>query len=159
MAKLNDKQRRFVDEYLIDMNATQAAIRAGYSKRTARSQGQRLLTNVDILKAIEERMKEKEEELIMKQDEILIRLTEQARREAKDYQVVLVEKAVYDDKGNFLGIEKQPEIVELPTQNKDVIKALELLGKRYMMWTDKVQSTGDIKLVFEDDYGDEDETD
>ena len=45
---LNDKQRRFVAEYLIDLNATQAAIRAGYSKKTAGSQGQRLLTNVEI---------------------------------------------------------------------------------------------------------------
>jgi hypothetical protein len=45
---LSPKQRRFIEEYLIDSNATQAAIRAGYSKRTARAQGQRLLTNVDI---------------------------------------------------------------------------------------------------------------
>ena len=49
---LTDKQRRFVDEYMSDLNATQAAIRAGYSEKTARSQGQRLLTNVDIAAAI-----------------------------------------------------------------------------------------------------------
>lgn len=53
--KLNDKQQKFVDEYLVDLNATQAAIRAGYSEKTARSQGQRLLTNVDIQERIAER--------------------------------------------------------------------------------------------------------
>ncbi|MGO1061529.1 terminase small subunit [Acinetobacter lwoffii] len=51
---MTDKQRRFVDKYLIGLNAIQAAIRAGYSEKTARSIGQRLLTNVDIQKAIEE---------------------------------------------------------------------------------------------------------
>jgi len=49
---LNDKQRRFIHEYLIDMNATEAAKRSGYSDKTARSQGSRLLTNADILAEI-----------------------------------------------------------------------------------------------------------
>ena len=49
---MNDKQRRFTQEFLIDLNATQAAIRAGYSEKTARSQGQRLLTKVDIAQAV-----------------------------------------------------------------------------------------------------------
>ncbi|WP_245662863.1 terminase small subunit [Endozoicomonas arenosclerae] len=51
---MNDKQRRFVDEYLTDLNATRAAIAAGYSEKTARSQGSRLLTNADISQAIQE---------------------------------------------------------------------------------------------------------
>nr|WP_246386828.1 terminase small subunit [Gluconacetobacter sacchari] len=54
VTSLNDKQRRFVEEYLVDLNATQAAIRAGYSEKTARSQGQRMLTNVDIQKCLSE---------------------------------------------------------------------------------------------------------
>ncbi|MBC1231503.1 terminase small subunit [Listeria booriae] len=54
---LTDKQSKFVDEYLVDLNATQAAIRAGYSERTAGSQGQRLLKNVEIQNAIAERQK------------------------------------------------------------------------------------------------------
>ena len=53
MKSLTAKQQRFAEEYLIDLNATQAAIRAGYSERTARSQGQRLLTYVDIAAVIE----------------------------------------------------------------------------------------------------------
>jgi len=52
MAKLTPKQKRFCEEYVIDSNATKAAERAGYSKKTARSQGQRLLTKVDISKQI-----------------------------------------------------------------------------------------------------------
>lgn len=147
-----------MDEYIIDLNATQAAIRAGYSKKTARSQGQRLLTNVDIQEAIKKRMDEKKEELIMKQDEILIRLSEQARREATDYQVVLTEKPSFDDNGNFLGVEKKPEVVQLPTQNKDAIKALDLLGKRYAMWTDKQELDVNTAVTFIDDIGEDDET-
>ena len=53
---LSPKQRRFVDEYLVDLNATQAAIRAGYSAKTAKQIGSRLLTNVDIAAAIEQAM-------------------------------------------------------------------------------------------------------
>lgn len=52
--KLNDQRERFCEEYIIDLNATAAAIRAKYSKKTARSQGQRLLTNVDIQTRIQE---------------------------------------------------------------------------------------------------------
>lgn len=155
--KLNERQQRFIDEYIIDLNATQAAIRAGYSKRTARSQGQRLLTNVDIKQAIDKRLQEKTDELIMKQDEILVRLSEQARREAVDHQVVVVEKPSFDENGNFLGVEKKPEVVEVPTQNKDAIKALELLGKRYMMWTDKQQVDVAGAVQFVDDISDSDE--
>lgn len=56
MHKLTASQQRFVDEYLVDLNATQAAIRAGYSQKTARSQGQRMLTNVDIQAGIQSAM-------------------------------------------------------------------------------------------------------
>lgn len=60
---LTDKQRRFVEEYPIDSNATQAAIRAGYSEKTAYSAGQRLLKDVEIAKAIEAKRKETSEKL------------------------------------------------------------------------------------------------
>jgi len=56
---ITPKQQRFVDEYLVDLNATQAAIRAGFSERTARSQGQRMLTNVDIAKLISRAMQKR----------------------------------------------------------------------------------------------------
>ena len=59
--KLSVKHKRFCEEYLVDLNATQAAIRAGYKEKTARSQGQRLLTNVDIQKYIAELQKKQSE--------------------------------------------------------------------------------------------------
>lgn len=69
--KLAPRQRRFVDEYLIDLNATQAAIRAGYSEKTARSAGQRLLTNVDISEAIAEAEEKRSERVQVDQDWVL----------------------------------------------------------------------------------------
>ena len=58
---MTDKQRRFVDEYLIDLNATQAAIRAGYSEKTARYIGYENLTKPHISNAIQERMEQLED--------------------------------------------------------------------------------------------------
>lgn len=139
--KLTKKQEMFVEEYIIDLNATQAAIRAGYSKKTAGQIGEQNLKKLEIQQVINEKLAEKKEKLIMKQDEILERLTQQGRREATDYQVVITEKPVTNEKGDVVAIEKLPEIVEVPTQNKDVIKALETLGKYYVMWTDKQEVT------------------
>lgn len=68
---LTPKQRRFVDEYLIDLNATQAAIRAKYSKNTANEQGARLLANVSVQAAIAERMKAREKRTEITQDMVL----------------------------------------------------------------------------------------
>lgn len=69
--KLTAKQQRFVDEYLIDLNATQAAIRAGYSEKTARSQGQRLLTNVDIARVIKKAQSAISERNSVTQDDVI----------------------------------------------------------------------------------------
>lgn len=153
--KLTKKQEMFVEEYIIDLNATQAAIRAGYSKKTAGQIGEQNLKKLEIQQAINEKLAEKKEKLIMKQDEILERLTQQGRREATDYQVVITEKPVTNEKGDVVAIEKLPEIVETPTQNKDVIKALETLGKYYVMWTDKQEVTQRNIEINIGDYNDE----
>ena len=71
MAKLTAKQKRFCDEYLIDLNATQAAIRAGYSRKTARAIANENFTKPDIKEYIEKRMAEKEKELIADQNEVM----------------------------------------------------------------------------------------
>jgi phage terminase small subunit len=84
--KLTDKQQNFVEEYLIDLNATQAAIRAGYSEKTARSQGQRLLTNVDIEKAIQKAMAERSKRTNINADNVLREIAHTA----------------FDDIGNYL---------------------------------------------------------
>ena len=153
--KLTKKQEMFVEEYIIDLNATQAAIRAGYSKKTAGQIGEQNLKKLEIQQAINEKLAKKKEKLIMKQDEILERLTQQGRREATDYQVVITEKPVTNEKGDVVAIEKLPEIVEVPTQNKDVIKALETLGKYYVMWTDKQEVTQRNIEINIGDYNDE----
>lgn len=153
MTKLTIKQKKFADEYIKTGNATQSAINAGYSKKTCYSIGNENLNKPEIKSYIDERMKQLEEEAIADQKEILKGLTRQARREEKEYQVVVIQKPSYDDNGNFLGMEQTPQMMELPTQNKDSIKAWELLGKRYQLWTDKVDlnSTEGIKII--DDIG------
>lgn len=81
MAKLTAKQKRFCDEYLIDLNATQAAKRAGYSKKTARAIANENLTKPAIKEYINQRMEEKEKELIADQDEVMKYLSAVMRRE------------------------------------------------------------------------------
>lgn len=71
---LAPKQRRFVDEYLIDLNATQAATRAGYSPKTANEQGARLLANVSVQAAIAKRMQAREQRTEITQDRVLSEL-------------------------------------------------------------------------------------
>ena len=69
VARLTEKQRRFVEEYLIDLNATEAAIRAGYSEKTARSIGNENLTKPDIRAAIDRRLKELADARLLKMQE------------------------------------------------------------------------------------------
>ncbi len=147
VAKLTAKQKRFCDEYLIDLNATQAAIRSGYSKRTAKQIGQENLTKPDIKEYIETKMAEKEKELIADQDEVLRYLTAVMRREKTDSVVVTLskEKSTYvpDENGTMRKQtvkEEIPQIVQIPAQLRDANKAAELLGKRYGLYTEKIEA-------------------
>ena len=133
MAGLTDKQKRFCDEYLIDLNATQAAIRAGYSERTARKIGQENLTKPDIRQYIDQRMEEKESALIACQDEVLKYLTSVMRGESQSTEIVV--------EGLGDGVSEAREIQKRPSE-KDRLKAAELLGKRYSMFKDKVEVSG-----------------
>ena len=72
---MTEKQKLFCEEYLIDLNATQAALRAGYSEKTAYSIGNENLKKPEIQEYIQKRLKEKEDALIAKQDEVLKTLT------------------------------------------------------------------------------------
>ena len=162
VAKMTAKQQMFCDEYLIDMNATQAAIRAGYSKKTARSIGQENLTKPYIRAYIEKRMAEKEEALIAKQDEVMKYLTSVMRREYTECVVVTLteERSTYepDAEGKMrkqtIKTEK-PEIVQIPARLQDANKAAELLGKAYALFTDKLEADMDMELNVTVDYGDE----
>jgi phage terminase small subunit len=152
--KLSVKQKRFCDEYLVDLNATQAAIRAGYSEKTAYSQGQRLLKHVEAKEYIDQRMAEKQAELIADQDEVLKYLTSVMRREYCENVVVTVseKKSFYepDLNGTMRKVTEEKEeaqIVEIPARLTDANKAAELLGRRYGLFKDSVDLNGAIPVV------------
>lgn len=130
MAKLNARQQRFCDEYLIDLNATQAAIRAGYSKKTAYSIGNENLNKPELKKYIEERMEEKKKSLIADQDEVLKYLTSVLRGEGQEEMVVV--------EGQGDGYSRAT-VVSRDICPKDRMKAAELLGKRYSLFKDSVK--------------------
>ena len=136
------KQQRFCDEYLIDLNATQAAIRAGYSKKTAGVIGDENLKKPYIREYIDKRMAEKESELIADQDEVLRYLTAVLRGTEKDERMVFGKDGV--------------DTFEVKNQEHQM-KAAELLGKRYGLYTEKVEQTVDMELNITVDYGDDSE--
>lgn len=138
------KQKRFCDEYLIDLNATQAAIRSGYSKKTAYSIGVENLKKPELKKYIEERMAEKESQLIADQDEVLKYLTSVMRGESQS-EIVVVE-GVGDGMSEARAVQKAPD-------EKERLKAAELLGKRYGLYTEKVEQQVDMDLNIVVDYG------
>lgn len=128
---LTARQQRFCDEYLVDLNATQAAIRAGYSKRSARQIADDNLSKHDIREYIDARMAEKEKELIADQDEVLRYLTAVLRGESQSTEIVV--------EGDGNGWSSARTMMKEPSE-KDRLKAAELLGKRYGLYTEKVQS-------------------
>lgn len=131
MAKLTAKQQRFCDEYLIDLNATQAAIRAGYSSKNARNIASENLAKPNIKAYIAGRMSEKEKDLIADQDEVLQYLTSVLRGESQSTEIVV--------EGTGDGCSEARTILKEPSE-KDRLKAAELLGKRYGIYTEKVQA-------------------
>lgn len=128
---MTNKQKRFADEYLVDLNATQAAIRAGYSEKTAKSQGQRMLTNVDIKNYIEEQLKQMHTERTADAQEVIEYLTSVLRGESEGEE--LVTELCGD------GISKAVNVKKGPSE-KDKLRAAELLGKRFGIFTDKVEN-------------------
>lgn len=151
--KLTKKQQLFVAEYLIDLNATQAAIRAGYSAKTAYQQGSRMLTNVKVQQAISQAMAERSKRTGINQDRIVLELakialvqmtnivdpdTGEIRKDATEDDLACIETIKYkrteSDTGS--GIEREVKI-------SSKLKALELLGKHLGMWNDKL----DVNVV------------
>lgn len=147
MEKLTAKQQRFCDEYLIDLNATQAALRAGYSAKTAYRTGADNLKKPQIQAFLGARMKEKESELIAGQDEVLRYLTGVMRGETQA-EVIVVEN-VGDYRSEARAVQKAPD-------EKERLKAAELLGKRYGLFTDKLDVQAAERVVIVDDLGEKD---
>lgn len=148
MAKMTAKQQRFCDEYLIDLNATQAAIRAGYSEKYAHTNANKLLQITTIKDFIAARMAEKKSALIADQDEVLEYLTAVMRGKT-EAEIVVVE-GTGDGCSEARAIQKAPD-------EKERLKAAELLGKRYGLYTEKVEQQIDMELNVTVDYGDENE--
>ena len=142
--KLNARQKAFCEYYVASGNATDAAIKAGYSERTAKSIGQRLLTFVDIKKYIDELMQKLESERIATAEEVLQNLTAMMRGEIQE-EVIVVE-------GEGEGV-SSARIMKKQVSAKDRIKAAELLGKRHSLFTDKtkIEGTLPVMIVGEDD--------
>lgn len=139
MAKLTAKQQKFVDEYLIDLNATQAAIRAGYSKKTAYSVGAENLKKPEIQNAIDERMSAIQAAKVADAQEVIEYLTAVMRGEESE-EAVIVE-------GQGDGVSRA-RTIEKDVGAKDRLKAAELLGKRYSLFIDKVNIDGNVKVIF-----------
>jgi phage terminase small subunit len=147
--KLTEKQKRFADYYIETGNATESYKRAGYSVNSdeaARVNASRLLTNANVRAYIDERIAEKDSQRIAKQDEILEFLTKVMRGELTEQIPVGLGDGYF-------------ELKDKDTYIKDRVKAAELLGKRYAMWTDKQQIDGVIGVQIIDDIGGEEDGD
>ena len=143
---MTEKQKRFCDEYLVDTNATQAAIRAGYSKKTAKQIGQENLTKPDLKKYIEEQLESIHEDTIATAKEVMQYLTSVMRGETES-EIVVVE-------GDGDGCSSASTMTKAPDE-KEKLKAAELLGKRWGLFKDNVNIDGSVPITFVDDLGDD----
>jgi len=139
VSKLNDRQRAFADYYIESLNAFESAIKAGYSENYAKSRSYELLENVGIKAYIDERMKEIESNRIAKAEEVLAFLSASLRGE-------ILEEIVSTETIDGM---IRPVILKKQISIRDRLKAAELLGKRYRMWTDKVEANIQQQIVFE----------
>ena len=154
---LTEKQRVFVAEYLVDLNATQAAIRAGYSERTAKSQGQRLLTKADVQAEVQALRAGMQSDAIARAQEVLEMLTRAMRREEVENIVIKTKtrRSYHDEAGKKVTEETEtPEVVEVPSKLADAIRAAESLGRYHTLFVDKTEISGGtdstVTLRFED---------
>lgn len=145
--KLTLKQKKFADEYIISGNATEAAIEAGYAKRAAYQQGAENLKKPHIKTYIAERLEAINSAKIADQTEVLQYLTAVMRGTTQSAVVVIEGEG--DGFSSARLMDKTPD-------EKEKLKAAELLGKRYGTFTEKVDISGDMSLSIEVDYGTED---
>ena len=138
MAKLSERNKRFCDEYLIDLNVTQAAIRAGYTPKYANKRAYDLLNKLEIKEYLDQQLKKIEDEKIADAKEVMQYLTSIMRNELTE-EVVVVE-------GEGEGC-SSAVIVKKDISARDRNKAAELLGKRYRLFTDKMEVIGEIPVV------------
>lgn len=138
MAKMTEKQKRFCIEYLIDLNVTQAAIRAGYTAKYADKRAYELLDKPEIKEYLDQQLKKIEDEKIADAKEVMQYLTSVMRNELTE-EVVVVEG---EGEGCSSAVTVKKDI-----SARDRNKAAELLGKRYRLFTDKMEVIGEIPVV------------
>ncbi len=132
--KLKERQKLFCDEYLIDLNATQAAIRAGYAEKYAHTNAPKLLDNPKIKKYLAERMSEKKSELIATQDEVLQYYTSVMRGQSTSS--VLARQ--------YNGSEK---VIQKPPDEKERLKAADALAKRFGLDSEALEKQARIEKL------------
>lgn len=138
--KLTEKQKRFADYYIETGNMTESAKKAGYKQPHV--QGSQNLEKLNVRNYIDERMEEKDNQRIASQDEVLQLLTDIARGNTTEQ--------------TLRGVGQGSQTIDtIEVSMKDRIKAAELLGKRYAMWTDKQQVEGNIGVTIVDDIGED----
>lgn len=152
MSKLTPKQQRFVDEYLIDLNATQAAIRAGYSNKTAEWIGPQLLKKTHVTERIEKCMKEREKRTHISQDRVLNELARigfsdirKAVKWTKSTVMLIASEAIDDDTAAAISeVSEGKEGLKLKLHDKK--GALVDIGRHLGMFKDKavLELTGKI---------------
>lgn len=143
MPKLSEKQKRFVQEYLVDLNATAAAKRAGYSAKTACEQGARLLANVKVQAEIQKAMEKRSARTEITQDRVLQELAAVAFSRGTDYANVIAGCVVVNDtaelteqqKAAIVSIRQTKDGVEIKLADKH--RALELLAKHLGLLSEK----------------------
>lgn len=166
---LTKKQKAFVQEYLIDLNATQAAIRAGYSTASARQIADENMSKPDIKNAIEKALAERSKRTGVNADRIVQELAKLAFINPTDVmnmdEATVRGDANRDDTAAISSVKvktiptEDGNITEREVKTYDKIKALELLGKHIGMFTDKFRIEGAIPVVIQDDMDEDDEDD
>ena len=165
MAKLTPKQQTFVDEYLVDLNATQAAIRAGYSVKNAGKIGSELLQKTRIKHAIGKAMAERSRRTGINQDRVLRELAKVAFVNATD--VINMDEATIKGEANRedTAAIASVKVKTIPTEAGDIterevkicdkLKALELIGKHLGMFTDRLNLNAEMAVKIVDDINDD----
>ncbi|MDE7233568.1 MAG: terminase small subunit [Ruminiclostridium sp.] len=159
MAKLTEKQKRFCEEYLIDLNATQAAIRSGYSAESASEIGSENLRKPNIRARIDTEIAERSKRTGVTADRVVRELAKLAFVNATDVidtqRVEVLEKASRDDTAciSAVRIKIGENFTEREIRLCDKTKALELLGKHLGMFSDNVKLSAEARVTIIDDTG------
>lgn len=156
---LTPKQAQFVREYLIDLNATQAAIRCGYSERTAKQQGSRLLTVADVADAVQQGMDRRASKAGITAERVLNEIAKMAFFDPRK---------LFDDQGKPIHVSQLDDdtaaavagldVVQLGNQDvgyaevlkvklADKARSLEMLGRHLKLFTDKVEHSGEVSYT------------